>query len=235
MNMVDLDGKKVLVRPSQAESTKGKEVIIGEERPPMIIKPKSPKDDQWQKNEGGKPQRRPKATFDILMAKYKEGRVGIRGHKNRTIRNTKPDNLVSLSHASTSTTRSSSGKRSQTPPRQNSEGQDRYQQDYLLVPYFSIGPPMPGAWGPSPMIIHLVLLGGVVWAMDATADALPSGMVKACSEFWTWRLSCRRWPLQTRRPLAGQGSPRTGKLDSLKCQTGPSGFLGDNSSSWSPA
>jgi hypothetical protein len=42
-----LDGKKVLVRPSQAESTKGKEVIIGEEWPLRMIKPKSPKDDQW--------------------------------------------------------------------------------------------------------------------------------------------------------------------------------------------
>jgi GH43 family beta-xylosidase len=31
MNMVELDGKKVLIWPSQAESTKGKEVIIGEE------------------------------------------------------------------------------------------------------------------------------------------------------------------------------------------------------------
>jgi hypothetical protein len=31
MNMVELDGKKVLIRPSQAESTKGKEIIIGEE------------------------------------------------------------------------------------------------------------------------------------------------------------------------------------------------------------
>jgi hypothetical protein len=31
MNMVELDGKKVLVRPSQAESTKGKEVVIAEE------------------------------------------------------------------------------------------------------------------------------------------------------------------------------------------------------------
>jgi hypothetical protein len=31
MNMVELDGKKVLIQPSQAESTKGKEVIIGEE------------------------------------------------------------------------------------------------------------------------------------------------------------------------------------------------------------
>jgi hypothetical protein len=29
MNTVELDGKKVLVRPSQAESTKGKEVVIG--------------------------------------------------------------------------------------------------------------------------------------------------------------------------------------------------------------
>jgi hypothetical protein len=55
MNMVEIDGKKVLVRPSQAKSTKGKKVIIGEERPPRMIKPKSPKDGQWQKNEGSKP------------------------------------------------------------------------------------------------------------------------------------------------------------------------------------
>jgi hypothetical protein len=32
MNMVELYGKKVLVRRSQAESTKGKDVVIGEER-----------------------------------------------------------------------------------------------------------------------------------------------------------------------------------------------------------
>jgi hypothetical protein len=31
MNIVELDGKKVLVRPSQAELTKGKEVVIREE------------------------------------------------------------------------------------------------------------------------------------------------------------------------------------------------------------
>jgi hypothetical protein len=62
--------------------TKGKEVIIGEEWPPKMIKPKSPKDGQWQKNEGGKPQQCPKATFHILMAKYKEGRAGIRCCEN---------------------------------------------------------------------------------------------------------------------------------------------------------
>jgi hypothetical protein len=115
MNMVELEGKKVLVRPSQAEMTKGKEVIIGEERPPRMIKPKSLKDGQWQKNEGGKPQRRPKATFDILMAKYKEGRASVRGRKNQTIQNPKPDSPISLSQASTSTARSSSVKRSRTP------------------------------------------------------------------------------------------------------------------------
>jgi hypothetical protein len=47
MNMVELEGKKVLVRPSQAETTKGKEVVIGEERPPRMIKLRSPKDGQW--------------------------------------------------------------------------------------------------------------------------------------------------------------------------------------------
>jgi hypothetical protein len=58
MNMVEFDGKKVLVRSSQAELTKGKEVIIGEERPLRMIKPKCLKDSQWKKNEGGggKPQ-----------------------------------------------------------------------------------------------------------------------------------------------------------------------------------
>jgi GH43 family beta-xylosidase len=47
MNMVKFDGKKVLVWPSQAKSTKGKDVIIGEEWPSRMIKPKSPKDGQW--------------------------------------------------------------------------------------------------------------------------------------------------------------------------------------------
>jgi hypothetical protein len=80
-----------------------------------MIKLKSLKDDQWQKNEGSKPRRRPKATFDIRMAKYKEGRADIMGHKNRTIWNTNPDSLFSLSLASTSAARSSFDKRSRTP------------------------------------------------------------------------------------------------------------------------
>jgi hypothetical protein len=116
MNMIELNGKKVLVQSSQAESTKGKEVVIGEERSPRMIKPKSPKDGQWQKNEDGKLQRPSKATFNILMTKYKKGRADIRSHENWTIRNTKLDSLISLSQVSTSTAGSSSGKRSRTLP-----------------------------------------------------------------------------------------------------------------------
>jgi hypothetical protein len=51
-----------------------------------MIKPKSSKDGQWKKNEKSKPHQRPKSTFDILMAKYKEGRTGIMERKNWTIR-----------------------------------------------------------------------------------------------------------------------------------------------------
>jgi hypothetical protein len=58
MNIVELDGKKVLLRTSQAESIKGKEVVIGEERPLRMNKPKSLNDGQWQKNEGGGASRR---------------------------------------------------------------------------------------------------------------------------------------------------------------------------------
>jgi hypothetical protein len=31
MNMIELDGKKVLIRPSQTKLTKGKDIVIGEE------------------------------------------------------------------------------------------------------------------------------------------------------------------------------------------------------------
>jgi translation initiation factor IF-1 len=128
MNMVKLEGKRVLVHPSQVETTKGKEVIIGEERPSRLIKPKSPKDGQWEKNGGGgAPQRHPNATFDILMAKYMEGRAHIRGRENRTIRNPKLDSPVSLSQSSNSVAGSLSDKQSRTLPHQKSEGRGHHQ------------------------------------------------------------------------------------------------------------
>jgi hypothetical protein len=43
---------------------------------------KSLKDGQLKNNERSKPLQRPKAIFDILLTKYKEGRVSIRERKN---------------------------------------------------------------------------------------------------------------------------------------------------------
>jgi hypothetical protein len=46
MKMVKLKGKMVMVRPSQAEMTKGKELVIIEERQLRMILPKRLKNDQ---------------------------------------------------------------------------------------------------------------------------------------------------------------------------------------------
>jgi hypothetical protein len=116
MNRVNLKGEKVMVWPSRAESTKGKEFVIGEEKQPRMIKPKNPETGRWKKNKRRKPQSRPKATFNIFIAKYREGRAGIRGNKKQITRLPKPDHPVSLSQTSTSAPGSTSNNRSQTLP-----------------------------------------------------------------------------------------------------------------------
>jgi hypothetical protein len=179
MNMVEFDGKKVLVQPSKAEPTKGKEVVIGEERPPRMIKPKSLKDGQWQKNEGGKPQRCPKATFGILKAKYKEAGPASGGVKldhpeyqtgqfsflelgqhicsRELIRQTILDSAVSKFRKSGSTSA-------------------RLSSNALLTSRAT------NAWAMGAFVDHvpaLSSLGGVVRTTGATAtDALPPGMVR---------------------------------------------------------
>jgi hypothetical protein len=49
MNTINLDGKKVMIRPSQAKSTKTKEIVIGEERQSRMIMPKNPEIGRWKK------------------------------------------------------------------------------------------------------------------------------------------------------------------------------------------
>jgi hypothetical protein len=50
-----------------------------------MIRLKNPKIGRWKKNERSKPRSRLKVTFDILMAKYRDGKTGFRGRKNQTI------------------------------------------------------------------------------------------------------------------------------------------------------
>jgi hypothetical protein len=151
-----------------------------------------------------KQQQHPKATFDILMAKYKEGRACIRGHENWTIWNTNLDNPISLGQTSTSTALSSAGKWPQTLMRQNSEGQNHHG---ALLPSqatnaWAVGTSTDQKVGiiVSKIIIRLLTsrsghqcwamgtsaddvpalstLGRVVWTMGSTIDAFPPGMVR---------------------------------------------------------
>jgi hypothetical protein len=112
-----LDKDPFLANMNTVEPTNGNEVIIGEERQPRIIRPKNLEIGRWKKNERSKPRSHPKVTFNIPMAKYRDGKAGFRGLKNRTTQFLKLDYLVSLDQASTSTTASSYGNQSWAPPR----------------------------------------------------------------------------------------------------------------------
>jgi hypothetical protein len=70
INMIDFDNKKVLIRSDQAESAKGKNVIIDDNVAPRMIKPKNPEEGVWKVNKGKKwvPKIRP--TVQYLLDKY---------------------------------------------------------------------------------------------------------------------------------------------------------------------
>jgi hypothetical protein len=46
-----------------------------------MIRPKNLEIGRWKKNERSKPRSHPKVTFNILMAKYKDGKAGFKGPK----------------------------------------------------------------------------------------------------------------------------------------------------------
>jgi hypothetical protein len=74
----NLEGKKILVRPSQTEITKGKNVIIGESRAKVIPTTK-----------------KSKPTFDKPSAKYKKGNAHTKSRQNRNVRKVKSELPVS--------------------------------------------------------------------------------------------------------------------------------------------
>lgn len=75
VNTINFNDKKVLIRPEQAESTKGKRVVIGEPRPKMIV-PKKLEVGVWKENKSeastSKAPRKTKVTFDMLLEKYEK-------------------------------------------------------------------------------------------------------------------------------------------------------------------
>jgi hypothetical protein len=135
VNMMNFEGKKVLVRLSQAESTKGKSVIIGDNNVrPKMIKPKSPEIGRWKvnedKNKAIKKHEKPKLTFDTLLAKYESGKASQK-------RGSRPDAL----------------KRPRSPPKREFEGRRRQWEDNIAAaPFPPFGPLMPMMWGSHPMV-----------------------------------------------------------------------------------
>ncbi len=86
VNTIDFNNKKVLIRLEQVVSTKGKEVVVEEPRPKMIV-PKSPEVGVWKENKGetssSRTPRKPMVSFDMLLNKYEKKGVEQRHNKGK--------------------------------------------------------------------------------------------------------------------------------------------------------
>jgi hypothetical protein len=70
IGMVELMDKKVLVRTNQAETTKGKNVVVSNEMCNQMIKPHNSEIGVWKENVLQKPVKRVKPTLPMLIEKY---------------------------------------------------------------------------------------------------------------------------------------------------------------------
>jgi hypothetical protein len=70
INVIDFEGKRVLVRTDQTETTKGKNAVISNDLKLKMIKPKSPEVGVWKINERKRVQSLFKPTSEFLINKY---------------------------------------------------------------------------------------------------------------------------------------------------------------------
>ena len=178
MNTLDLEGKKLLIRPEVAESANKTNVIVGEPRKgkedskvlgrqvvldkqpdgkevikitiknpalggqPQVqqdahvkfVKPRSPEVGKWKTNEAKVQCKKIKPTFDMLLSKYANQAAG------------------------SSSNRSSTLKRSRSPPRQKFQHHARPYGSWAPGPWMAPPPYAPyymggfnGGWGQPPM------------------------------------------------------------------------------------
>jgi hypothetical protein len=69
VNMVELEGKQILVQTDQAETTKCKQVVVSDELRSQMIKPRSLEIGTWKENFRRRLTRRVKPTFAMLIEK----------------------------------------------------------------------------------------------------------------------------------------------------------------------
>jgi hypothetical protein len=72
--MINFEEKRVLVRTDQAESTKGKKVLVSDELNTQLVKPRNPEPRVWKKNERRKTRPEWRLTSSFLIDKYTRGR-----------------------------------------------------------------------------------------------------------------------------------------------------------------
>jgi hypothetical protein len=171
MNVVELDGKNILVRSSQAESTKGKEVFIGEERPLRIIKPNTERITNGRKMRGAshKDTQRPPLTSSWPSTKKAGQTLGV-------VTTGLFDFPKSDQHlCSREFIRQMISDSATSNFRRSGSSSTRLSYDTLLPDRAT------NAWAVGASIDDvstLSSLGGVVWAMGATTNAPPPRMVR---------------------------------------------------------
>jgi hypothetical protein len=70
INVIDFTNKKMLIRSDQTESAIGKNVLIDDNAPPRMIKPKNLVVEEWKVNRAKIQAPRPKPTASMLLKKY---------------------------------------------------------------------------------------------------------------------------------------------------------------------
>jgi hypothetical protein len=70
IGMVEFEHKKILVHIDQAETTKGKNVVVSNDLRNQMIKPHEPEIGMWKENVQRKPAKRVKPTMAMLIEKY---------------------------------------------------------------------------------------------------------------------------------------------------------------------
>jgi hypothetical protein len=70
VNVINFEEMKVLVHPDQADTTKGKSVIVSDEPRVRMLKPRNPEPGKWKVNQWPGPCHRVKSTSYMLLEKY---------------------------------------------------------------------------------------------------------------------------------------------------------------------
>jgi hypothetical protein len=137
--VINLEGKKILVRPSQAETTKGKNIIIRESR------------------EKARPTtKKLKPTFDEPSTKYKKDNAHTKSRQNRTVQKVKPELPVSPCETNVLVaSRREDLKQPKSSSKAKLHSQDRRDRKLhtrMLFPPFRLS--MSKSWVPSLMMFH---------------------------------------------------------------------------------